>query len=542
MLRRRRLLTALVCLGALFCAADAALLAVRLTWQAPKLVGGGSGLGRVHVAGWGEHVTAVGARDATGRAVPVSLVHGAIQPEVQLPVGARVRLTATVERSHWVGWLLGHEKRVETVVRTPAAYVKQTMVHARAGKPVTVQFSSPVRVVTVGHPDGTRSQITLRRARREAPIGIVEGGGHLAGTALVAGAPRSWERPSEPVRINWFPAGPALHVLVRPSTTERLAPSKPIVLTFSQPVADVLGGQRPVLKPHVPGSWRQPNDHTLVFQPSGLGFPLGRRVHLRLPHAVRVVMGADPALYQTLTWQVPRASLLRTKQLLADLGYLPLEFRPADGSVPLSRAAQLRAAVEPPAGSFEWRYAKTPKKLQALWEKDADRATIVRGAIMAYQSAHGLEADGFPSMGLFRSLLRDELAGRHARDGYTYVFVSQARPEMLTLWHDGKIVLRTPVNTGIYSRPTDIGTFPVYLHFESTTMEGTNPDGSHYRDVGVPWVNYFSGGDAIHGFVRPGYGYPQSVGCVEVEPSVAEKIFPYVNIGTLVTVAAPPAV
>ena len=47
-------------------------------------------------------------------------------------------------------------------------------------------------------------------------------------------------------------------------------------------------------------------------------------------------------------------------------------------------------------------------------------------------------------------------------------------------------------------------------------MEGTNPDGSHYNDVGVPWVNYFSGGDAIHGFVRPGYGWPQSLGCVEV--------------------------
>ena len=198
----------------------------------------------------------------------------------------------------------------------------------------------------------------------------------------------------------------------------------------------------------------------------------------------------------------------------------------------------MRAAIEPPEGTFEWRYAKTPWRLRSLWRKEADRATMVRGAIMAYQSAHAMEPDGFPSMTVFRSLVRDVLAGRHAKGGYTYVFVTESSPEMLTLWHDGKIVLRTPVNTGIPGRPTDLGTFPVYLHLESTTMEGTNPDGSHYRDVGVPWVNYFSGGDAIHGFIRPGYGWPQSLGCVEVQPSTAEVIFPFVNVGTLVTVQA----
>jgi lipoprotein-anchoring transpeptidase ErfK/SrfK len=324
-------------------------------------------------------------------------------------------------------------------------------------------------------------------------------------------------------------------VLVRPTLDGPLSPSAPIILTFSRPIADVLGGARPQLRPHVTGAWRQPNDHTLVFQPSGLGFPLGRRVHVRLPATLDVISGTDPAPYRTLTWQVPRGSLLRLRQMLADTGYLPLEFRPSS-PVPATAAGQLSAAVEPPDGTWEWRYPKTPWKLRALWEKESDRATVVRGAIMAYQTAHGMDADGFPSMTVFRSLVRDELAGRTAKGGYTYVLVSQSHPQILTLWHDGKIVMHIPVNTGISGRPTDVGTFPVYLHLTSTTMEGTNPDGSHYRDVGVPWVNYFSGGDAIHGFVRPGYGWPQSLGCVEVEPSTAEQVFPYVNVGTLVTV------
>ena len=381
-------------------------------------------------------------------------------------------MTATLRRSHWLGWLLGRTETVEAVTRTPASFLKSTMVYPRVGAPVAVRFSSPVRVVSVRHPDGTHRNVMLRRASRLVPIGVVADGEHLAGTALVAGVPRPWERLPEPVRVNWFPAGPAAHVLVRPALDSKLTPSAPIILTFSRPVAAVLAEARPVLEPHVSGTWHQPNDHTLVFQPSGLGFPLGRRVHLRLPAAVDVISGSDPARYKTLTWQVPRGSLLRLRQLLAETGYLPLDFRPA-APVPLTAVGQIRAAIEPPEGTFDWRFAKTPWKLRALWEKEADRATMIRGAIMAYQSAHGMDPDGFPSMTVFRSLVRDVLAGRHAKGGYSYVFVTESSPEMLTLWHDGKVVLRTPVNTGI-SGPPDRP-----RHVPGLPAPGIDDDGRH---------------------------------------------------------------
>jgi lipoprotein-anchoring transpeptidase ErfK/SrfK len=51
-------------------------------------------------------------------------------------------------------------------------------------------------------------------------------------------------------------------------------------------------------------------------------------------------------------------------------------------------------------------------------------------------------------------------------------------------------------------------------------------------------VSYFHGGDALHGFVRPGYGYPQSDGCVEMPISNAAVVFPLTPLGTLVTVQA----
>jgi hypothetical protein len=523
-------------LGGLFVLADGALLAVRLTWPEARVVPGRNGLAAIRVAAIGERVDSVRASAPSGRRVRVVYRNGSIVPEVKLRGGQHLRVEATVKRSRWLGWLLGRTEIVHATVRTPRARLVETTVYPAAGAPVTVRFSRPVKVVSVQLPGGRRTLVTLPAPRRLVPIGPAADAAHRAGTALVAGAPRGWERLPATARVSWFPPGPAPHVLVRPALDTLLAPSAPIVLTFSRPVADLLGSDRPLFRPRVKGSWHQPNGHTLVFQPAGLGFPLGRRVHLRLPRQIEVVSGSDPADLTTLTWQVPRGSLLRMRQMLADLGYLPLRFDSNSGAVTPTAGAQLRAAIEPPDGTFEWRFAKTPAVLKGLWGSSAERATMVRGAIMALEAAHGMAADGFPSMNVFRALLRDELSGRRARGGYTYVFVDETLPQTLTLWHDGRVVLRTLANTGVASRPTDLGTFPVYAHLTSTTMTGTNPDGSHYSDPGVPWVNYFSGGDAVHGFYRGSYGWPQSVGCVEVPVPTAEEIFPYVQVGTLVTV------
>ena len=341
-----------------------------------------------------------------------------------------------------------------------------------------------------------------------------------------------------PRRISWFPPGPAPSVLVRPAPKSQIVPSAPIVLRFSRPVDQVLQGGRPTMKPKVHGSWRQPNEYTLVFQPSGLGFPLGRRVHLRLPESVQVISGLRPGA-------LPHAHLAGAARLApadeADARRPRLPARsPGSPRASLSRltaGAQARAAVAPPDGTFVWRYAKTPAALKSLWASGSERPVLIRGAIMAFESTHGMTTDGFPSMSVFRALLRDELSGRRAKDGYSYVYVSETLPETLTLWHNGRVILRAAVNTGIPGRETDIGTFPVYLHLTETTMSGTNPDGSHYNDPGVPWVNYFSGGDAVHGFVRGSYGWPQSLGCVEAPIDTAGQIFPYVHVGTLVTVS-----
>ena len=54
----------------------------------------------------------------------------------------------------------------------------------------------------------------------------------------------------------------------------------------------------------------------------------------------------------------------------------------------------------------------------------------------------------------------------------------------------------------------------------------------------MTWVSYFHGGDALHQFYRASYGWPQSLGCVEMTLSDAKYVWPYTPIGTLVTVRA----
>jgi len=513
----------------------AALGCVRLLWPQGQISAGGSALGRLTVAPFGEHVASATLLIGSRR-VAASVRSGRLEPTVSIPAGTRVRVEATVRRAGWLGWLVGSTEHLQTVLETPAVHVGVRLLSPAPGRPVVVAFSGPVRAVSLQLGAGPRRLLRLSRPRSRVSIGVDTAGRESAGSAFVAGVQHLWERFPPPVRVSWIERSSVPEMLVRPAAKGLLGPTAAIVLTFSRPVGAVLGARRPSLWPRVAGVWHEPDGHTLVFQPSGLGFPLGSHVRLGLTRSLRVLSGSDPSSVRTLSWRVPPAGKGRLVQLLGELGYLPFASRPVAGDVPRSAQALARAVLSLATGTLRWRY-RPPPALRTLWDSAAGAVVLIRGALMAFESVHGLTPDGVESPGLWRALLRAELARRGSPYGYSYVYVSETVPQTLTLWHDGRVVLRTPVNTGISAAPTALGTYPVYLHLAATTMTGTNPDGSHYSDPGVPWVNYFNGGDAVHGFVRPGYGYPQSLGCVEAPITTAALIWPFVQVGTLVTVA-----
>jgi hypothetical protein len=147
--------------------------------------------------------------------------------------------------------------------------------------------------------------------------------------------------------------------------------------------------------------------------------------------------------------------------------------------------------------------------------------------------------DGTAGPQVWSSLLKAAAADKVNPNGYTYALASQDSPhESLKVWHNGKLILDTPANTGVPGASTVDGTFPVYERLDFQIMKGTNLDGSKYADP-VQWISYFNGGDAVHYFERPGYGYYQSLGCVELPLNPAKFIYPYLTYGTLVTVTGP---
>jgi L,D-transpeptidase catalytic domain len=509
-----------VWLGVAAIAALAVLLGLSLAAGA-SVSAGGAALGEVSVPITGGTLRSATATGPGGRPIPVALRGDSVVPLVHLRPGEVVSLRVVVRRPGWIGWLAGSTVTAETTLRAPAAPVPQPYLTLSSGSPLKLAFDRQVRVVEYGQPGALHRRILATPASQvEVPRPA------SAGTMLVAGAADTWETMPSPSVVSWFPAGTGTSAVVSPAPGSAIQPVNALAVSFSQPVSAALGGQVPRFYPDTPGAWRETDAHTLVFHPSGYGFPLGATVHLVLPAAVRLLDG-NP------TWQVPAGSPERERQILAELGYLPVSFVPRGAPVQPSPHAQARAAVAPPSGWYPWRWRGTPAALEQLWQHQ--QPIVVRGALMAFENEHGLTADGVAGPQAWRALLAAAVAGRRSSAGYSFVSVSESS-QSLGLWHDGRTVMTTAVNTGIASAPTAIGTYPVFEHIASGTMSGTNPDGSHYHDPGVPWISYFNGGDALHGFYRAQYGFPQSLGCVEMPVSAAGRVWPYTPIGTLVHV------
>jgi hypothetical protein len=503
--------------------------ALAFVWSRPSIVADAAALARVQEPLTKGTIESVKATGPHGRAIPLAVRDGRLWPLRPLTPGEPISVEVVLRRPGWIAWLAGSRDTQRLRIRTPSALLRERYVTLASGAPLRLAFDQPVRTLAYGAPEHLRRRV-LARARSQ--ITLARSG--EAGSIEVAAAPRSWETLPAPALVSWFPAGAGPSAVLTPTPGTRVSPTTPIYVTFSEPVSVALGGQMPRLRPAAAGRWSTVDSHTIVFTPSGYGFGLGTPVTLQLPHAVRLLGTGHDGSASVASWTVPEGSLLRAQQILAQLGYLPLSFDPSH-PVPLSAAAQERAAVDPPAGSFSWRYGDIPAPLAAEWQPGAANV-VLRGAVMAFENAHELTTDGIVGPQVWRALLHAAIAGQRTTASYTYVLVSESS-ETLELWNDGSIRLTTPVNTGIATAPTELGTFPVYEHIASGTMSGTNPSGSHYEDPGVPWISYFNGGDALHGFERAQYGFPQSLGCVEMPPATAGEVWPYTPIGTLVHIA-----
>jgi len=308
-----------------------------------------------------------------------------------------------------------------------------------------------------------------------------------------------------------------------------------ITLRLTDPVD--LGGPMPTLTPPVAGSWAQVEPKTLSFQATAPLVP-GTSETLTVPGGpggMRTTAGQTLPQPMTISFTVA-SSTLRLQQLLALLGYLPVSFTPT-GPAPAPKEM-----AQPQPGTFAWRWASSLSGLEDTWGPGFT-GVITMGAVMTFEDQHQLTVDGLAGPRVWAALLQSASAGTVDPKPYDYVYVSKMLPENLTLYVNGTAQFTNiPVNTGVPGVDTPDGTYPVFEHVTASEMKGTNLDGSTYDDPDVPWASYFYNGDALHGFVRSTYGFPQSNGCVEMSIANAGTLWPFTPIGTLVTVAGPAAV
>jgi peptidoglycan hydrolase-like protein with peptidoglycan-binding domain len=373
----------------------------------------------------------------------------------------------------------------------------------------------------------------------------------VAGVAIVAlGSPGSHASPASPAQAAAAAAQDAPAVALQVLSVTPAAGAKnvngaaPVKVQFSAPLA--ANTPMPQLSPHITGHWQVEGD-TAVFTPA-VGYFQNSKVKLTIPGGPNGMISVDGAseggglLASNVTesYSTGSFSTVRLQQLLSQLGYLPLSWTPKSKTVvsPANANAQLSAAYSAPAGTFAFN-SGYPSMLTSQWKAGSANILDV-GAIRAFESVTGLTMDGVAGKTVWADLFKAVANGKKNPNGYSYALASQHYPETLTLWHNGRVVLKTLVNTGIPGRSTVDGTFPVYLKFYFTYMDGTNPDGSKYHDP-VYYANYFNGGDAVHEFARAGYGYYQSLGCVELPWDAAKTAYGYLSYGSLVTVTGPVA-
>jgi peptidoglycan hydrolase-like protein with peptidoglycan-binding domain len=354
-----------------------------------------------------------------------------------------------------------------------------------------------------------------------AAAGALADGGARVGSARATGVPTGTTGSTGPTTTT------SLTALPRGTVSDGTAA---VVVRLSGAVGPK--SPTPLLSPAVAGRWTT-SGNLETFTPTSTLAPC--TTYQLTIWAQTAAAGQLPlGIRRVVRFSVACPGVRAVQEALGRLHYLPYRFHPRSGKASqagsTSRGAAARAAFKPAAG----RFVKVIRDAPPLSPGRPDATT--RGALEVFQGTHGSAPTGTADAATWAALLGAEAGNHTDRRPYTFVTVSKAMPESLEVHRDNRIALKAATNTGVAGAITQNGVFPIFARFVSTTMTGTNPDGTHYVDPGVPWVNYFNGGDAVHGFNRPSYGSPQSNGCVELPPSTAAVVFRMLKVGDLVVV------
>ena len=104
--------------------------------------------------------------------------------------------------------------------------------------------------------------------------------------------------------------------------------------------------------------------------------------------------------------------------------------------------------------------------------------------------------------------------------------------QLLTAYEGMTPVKSYLVSTGLPATPTPEGQYRIWIKLRYDDMAGAD-----YYIKDVPFVMYFHGGYGLHGVTWHGnFGHPMSHGCVNQPTDMAEWLFAFADVGTLVNI------
>lgn len=204
--------------------------------------------------------------------------------------------------------------------------------------------------------------------------------------------------------------------------------------------------------------------------------------------------------------------LIKDINYLYDMGYLPFK---VISYAPYKDGYKI---------TYEWNAKDVPSKLVKL-SITSKYSILYKSAILRFMKDYNIKFNPYNTALASIILEQAYKTGFKAKKPFVWVYVDQHIPQKVYVWENGKYIFESPANTGVMGT-TNTGTYMVYLRFKKTEMKGTFPGSDKtYDDPDVPWVNYFYKGEALHGFPRRRYGYPQSAGCVELPIPKAKELY-----------------
>ncbi len=99
--------------------------------------------------------------------------------------------------------------------------------------------------------------------------------------------------------------------------------------------------------------------------------------------------------------------------------------------------------------------------------------------------------------------------------------------------YEGQTLINTYlISGGLPQTPTPVGQYYIWIKLRTDDMSGPG-----YDIKNVPWVMYFLGGYGLHGVTwHANFGHPMSHGCINQPNDMAEWLFGFAEVGTLVNI------